>query len=259
MEHSFDVDVAVRFGVNAAIIFKNLYHWVEKNRANEKNFHDGRYWTYNSVKAFHDLFPYLSEKQIRTAINTLIEGGAVVTGNYNSQPYDRTLWYSITDEWDGTLKSTLPSDQKDIYILPKGKMERDERENVFIQKGGPIPDSKPDKNSTDENTDGNECIAAGVPATATRPPKEPKIAFGEYGNVRLTQKEHERLIADYGASETADAIVFLDEYIEEKGYKSKSHNLAMRRWVFAAVAGKKPRKPGGSQKNPGGDYDWASL
>ena len=32
------------------------------------------------------------------------------------------------------------------------------------------------------------------------------------------------------------------EYIEEKGYKSKSHNLAIRRWVLDAVKKKEPKK-----------------
>ena len=49
------------------------------------------------------------------------------------------------------------------------------------------------------------------------------------------------------------AIKFLDEYIEEKGYKSKSHNLAIRRWVIQAVQeqeAKEQRKQnyGGYQK-----------
>ena len=61
-----------------------------------------------------------------------------------------------------------------------------------------------------------------------------KEIFGEFQNVRLTQKEYEKLKADF--SDKADkAIKFLDEYIEEKGYKSKSHNLAIRRWVIDAV------------------------
>ena len=30
-------------------------------------------------------------------------------------------------------------------------------------------------------------------------------------------------------------FIDLDEYIEEKGYKARSHYLSMRRWVFDAV------------------------
>ena len=66
-------------------------------------------------------------------------------------------------------------------------------------------------------------------------PKEPKETFGEYRNVRLTQKEKEKLEQEFGVVKTDKAIRYLDEYIEEKHYKSASHYLALRRWVFNAV------------------------
>lgn len=65
--------------------------------------------------------------------------------------------------------------------------------------------------------------------------KEIKHLYGEYQNVRLTDKEFEKLTNDFGSDLLAKAIKRLDEYIEEKGYKSKSHNLAIRRWVVGAV------------------------
>lgn len=67
-------------------------------------------------------------------------------------------------------------------------------------------------------------------------PKEEKIKYGEYMNVLLTETEYNRLADDYGIETRKKAIKFLDEYIEEKGYKSKSHNLAIRRWVIDAIS-----------------------
>jgi predicted Ser/Thr protein kinase len=54
----------------------------------------------------------------------------------------------------------------------------------------------------------------------------------------LTDDELERLYKDYGKELTDKAIDYLDGYIVEKKYKSASHNLAMRRWVFDAVSKK---------------------
>ena len=65
--------------------------------------------------------------------------------------------------------------------------------------------------------------------------KEKKTAYGEYAHVKLTKTEFDRLVNDYGELETQKAIKYFDEYIEDKGYKSKSHNMAMRRWVFDAI------------------------
>ena len=65
--------------------------------------------------------------------------------------------------------------------------------------------------------------------------KPVKHKYGEFKNVLLTDNEYENLANSFGISLRDDAISFLDAYIEEKGYKSKSHNLAIRRWVIDAV------------------------
>lgn len=123
--HYFDVEVAKRYGVNCAVILQNIWHWVRKNEANGTNFHDGRYWTYNSTKAFQELFPYLSQKQIETALKKLRDEEIIVTGNYNTMKYDRTLWYAIT--------------QKGKCILLAGEMDVTSKGNGFATEGEPIP------------------------------------------------------------------------------------------------------------------------
>ena len=74
--------------------------------------------------------------------------------------------------------------------------------------------------------------------------KPAKHKHGEFQNVLLTDNEFENLANTFGVELRDQAIRFLDEYIEEKGYKSKSHNLAIRRWVIEAVqkAQKAPQK-----------------
>ena len=141
MEHSFDVDIAKRFGIQPAIIFRNLFYWIEKNRANNKHFYDGHYWTYNSKKAFSELFPYMTERQIDYAIKKLIDAGLVITGNYNKVAYDRTLWYAIT--------------KKGYSILQNCEMEETELSNGNDDNVEPIPnintDDKPDVNTNINN------------------------------------------------------------------------------------------------------------
>ncbi len=97
--HNMNVAVANDFGMVAALIFENILYWVEKNRANDRNYRDGYYWTYNSRAAMQELFPYLTVRQLRTALDKLEEGGMIVTtSKYNKTNIDRTLWYAITEK-----------------------------------------------------------------------------------------------------------------------------------------------------------------
>lgn len=133
MQHHFDIELAERFGILEAILLNNFQFWFAKNKANGQGYRDGRYWTYNSVKAFNELFPYASEKKIRTALKHLIDEGVLMTGNYNKSAYDRTLWYAFTDYG--------------MSICPFGKMENAKQENGVPEMGEPIPDNNTNNNS----------------------------------------------------------------------------------------------------------------
>ena len=63
--------------------------------------------------------------------------------------------------------------------------------------------------------------------------KEEKHKYGEYKHVLLTDKELQSLKSDYDNSD--ELIKYLDEYIEMKGYKAKSHYLCIKKWVVKAV------------------------
>ena len=103
MNHSFNVFLAQELGVTQAILLENIYFWVSKNEFNQKNIFDGRAWTYNSIKAFAAQFPYLTERQIRSALLKMEQDGVILTGNYNKSKYDRTKWYAISDVWKKRL------------------------------------------------------------------------------------------------------------------------------------------------------------
>lgn len=136
MKHIFDVDIATEYGINAAILFENICYWIKQNEANETNFFDGDYWTYNSKKAFAELFPYMSERQVRTALDKLIENNLIKTGNYNKLTYDRTLWYALT--------------QKGKCIGLVGQMELTCRANGISANVRPIPNINTDITSNNK-------------------------------------------------------------------------------------------------------------
>ena len=125
--HIFDPEIAAQVGLNAAVIYQNLKFWCDKNAANDRHFHDGKYWTYNSAKAFDVLFPYLTKNQIRTAMLKLENADLITVGNFNGSAYDRTKWFCVSDQ---------------IHL---GK-----NPNGFAPKPEPIPDGKPDRKPDDK-------------------------------------------------------------------------------------------------------------
>lgn len=98
--HSFEVEHAKRYGLAEAVLIKNFKFWIEHNIDQKYNFKDGRTWTYISLKELAKNFDYLSEKQVRTAIDHLIKDEVLVKGNYNKLSIDKTLWYAFVNEND---------------------------------------------------------------------------------------------------------------------------------------------------------------
>lgn len=144
--YSFDAKDAMEHGVEAAVILYNIRFWILKNKANERHFHDGRYWTYNSKKAWAALFPFIPETRVRRIIDSLVKKGVLVTGNYNSSPFDRTLWFAFANPG-----------QLDLSNLPNG----------FGTSASPIPDNKTDNKQEKEKLK-----------------KEKVESFGEYEPLR---------------------------------------------------------------------------
>ena len=69
-----------------------------------------------------------------------------------------------------------------------------------------------------------------------------KERYGENNRVTLTLDEYNKLVTEFGYEDTQAAIQLLDDYIVDKGYKSKSNYAAIRRWVIDAVRERKNKK-----------------
>jgi DNA-binding PadR family transcriptional regulator len=163
MNHSFNVEIATKYGMLEAILLEHLNFWISKNKANEVNFYDGNYWTYNSTKALAQLFPYVSLNTISRALRHLKEEGLILVGNYNKISYDRTTWYAITEKGNSILQNDemdspkmengfTQNDEMDSLKMTNGFTQNDEMDslkmtNGFTQIDKPIPDINPDINT----------------------------------------------------------------------------------------------------------------
>lgn len=82
-----------------------------------------------------------------------------------------------------------------------------------------------------------------------------KTSLGEFGNVRLTQAEQERLQDRLGKNMACEYINHLDCYIESTGKEYKNHYAVMTRWFREDQ--KKSRLP--KNNGPVEEYDFEKL
>lgn len=122
--------VAERYGFEEAVFLDTIVYWYRTNRANNRNFRDGRWWTYNSIKAFEDIFPWWSAKQIRRIANSCREQGALIAGEYNEDRRDRSLWYTPGDELLA-LYGLVSETGK--CTCPNGQMSLPKRANAYME------------------------------------------------------------------------------------------------------------------------------
>lgn len=165
MIHSFQTEDAAKYGLVEAVMLNNFRYWLARNKANKAHEYDDKTWTYNSVTAFAELFPYLSAGQIRRCLDSLISQGVLVRGNYNKSSYDKTSWFAFSDLAD------LPNDLAD---LPNGagingKSEADIKTilktKTTTTREGSIPENfKPSQAAIDLEKEFGVSIAVELPA-----------------------------------------------------------------------------------------------
>ncbi len=85
--YSFDMDDAIKYGQEGAIMLESIRAWIAKNEAIEIHFYEEKYWIYNFVDAFGRLFPFWTTGQIRRILENLIEKKAIMTRNFNGSSF----------------------------------------------------------------------------------------------------------------------------------------------------------------------------
>ena len=97
----FDRTLAREIGDRHATVLQQVHYWIEVNRKNKNKevYKDGYYWTYRSIKKWHEEeFDYLSFSTVRRTFDDLIENGYLITGEYNKFGADRTKWYRVNKD-----------------------------------------------------------------------------------------------------------------------------------------------------------------
>lgn len=146
------MDWAQRYGFEEAALLWWIVHWIKRSTVNGKGYHDGNTWIYNSRRAWAELFPCWSDKQIYRILDNLIKKGVIQKGEYNNNKYDRTSWYSLRDEQSFGIM--LKSDEElGNSTVPNGTMDCPEQDNRLSQTGQPIPVLIHNNNTEDNKKD----------------------------------------------------------------------------------------------------------
>jgi hypothetical protein len=127
---NFNEQLWIDFDLEIAVFLENLVSWVRfnatKDKPEQRNFHDGRYWSYNSYPEFAKLFSGWSSKTMRTIIARCVKHELILVGNFNKKKYDNTNWYTLSDKAlayfpiaasklmpDSSVDSNIPVQQSD--------------------------------------------------------------------------------------------------------------------------------------------------
>ncbi len=216
--HSFDVEIAMLVGQPAAVVYRNLVFWIRHNESNGKNFQNGRYWTYNSLNAFAEQFPYMTAKQLRTAIDKLVNGGLIVKEKLSENRYDRRNWYALGGPISpsGQMGLTETSDDTLDQVGTTSAQEGECIENKYK------PDTKPDPSQSGPATaEEIESIWSAYPEDRRRD----KDGSLKHIRVALTEITAEELIATVRvyANESADftrsKVCFSDNWFRDRKWR----------------------------------------
>lgn len=180
---------------------------------------------------------------------------------------------------DWHLHNTLQNDRykETLFQKEKAMIQRDEKgryvwiseipaeepisgNNVDTECIQPVSEPEPQQNITEQNktepnkTEHSESGGKGAPAGADRKP------YGEFGWIRLTDREYGRLCQELGEAELKRCIAYVDESAQATGNKNQWRDWAVvlkkchRNGWGRGKDGKLPSPPGERPKVPGAVY-----
>ena len=138
--------LAERVGINEAILLQQLHYWLQVSTHK----HEGRTWRYQTYEGWAEELPWMSPSGVRKLLNRLKENGLIITSQFNSNSFDKTLWYTI--DYDTLFSETrefYTSDTNDKSSAPPASA------NVSLRDKGTAPECATIPNITTDITTDN--------------------------------------------------------------------------------------------------------
>jgi hypothetical protein len=250
--HSFDVDIANELGIECAVVFNHVHYWITHNRIHKQAQRGGNTWTFQSMATMHQYLTYLTQKQIRLALDKLLAKNYLIKGNFNKNKFDRTAWYAfpmkifneqaegVDLEEDGEFEEEDSNKEFDIAekangCYPKRQMDIAQRSNLSIS----LETGKEDNTQTQGKIVGvcdfSEMIKIG-------------------SHVKLKQADFDKLKEQHGEAKVNEFIEAVNDYCAASKPKGYSCYLAairnfIRRAKDSPVAAPSNQSRNDVQKN----------
>lgn len=91
-------EICEMVGERAALVYERIRYMAEANALEGRNVRDERAWVVNSISDWESYFPWLSYKQIRSALEALRGLGLLDVCQPRAGLGDKTFWYAVTCE-----------------------------------------------------------------------------------------------------------------------------------------------------------------
>lgn len=161
----FNIEIAKEYGLNCAYFLQNIYYWVEKNRAENRNFRNGNYWTYSTIEEFEQHLGCFTKRQLKYIINKLKEADLILIEQFSEGQAYRTYWYALTGKALEMLSGTFDYEYSIPPIVenenPKKSTQKTWNKNV------PSPTKLGTKLYQLDNL-GQNCTDKNVPSLGTK-------------------------------------------------------------------------------------------
>ena len=139
--------LAVEIGLNESIVLLQIEYWISVSQ----HFIDGQRWTYQSVREMQKkVFPFWSIATINRTVQSLLQKGYLIEGNFNKAKYDKTRWFALNFEKLSELKSIAIQYDTGVF---QNETRSTQNETRSTQNETTIPE-----NTTENTTDINNIL-----------------------------------------------------------------------------------------------------
>ena len=246
MQYQFDADFATLYGVDEAIFVHRIYYWVRQNRANDRHFIDGRYWTYDSMTALtsQDIFGFWSKRQLERIIKSCKDKGLILTADYNENRYNRPQWYTVTDKvlqfYEGAVKRSEDPAPEPLEAAPETVPTMAPNGDNGVPE--PCRQSSPNrdvligtiKRPLEDQLESESAPTPEKPeeeVTLTVPEDAVVVICGEFANVSIAKPQLDKLLEQWPENIVLQEIDALSCYMASKGKKYKNHYATLLNWL----------------------------